>query len=90
MSRYPEVSDHAVLRYLERARGIDVERAREEVARTVARGLQQGACGVLINGLRYVLRAGRVVTVLDGPRSYAGEARAREHDEETAPGPSHE
>ena len=81
MSRYPEVSDNAVLRHLELVWGVDVEGARADVARTVARGLQQGACGVLINGLRYVLRAGRVTTILTGPRSHAGEERAREQED---------
>ena len=71
----PEVTDHAVLRHLERAQGVDVEAVRREIARTVARGAERGAVGVLINGLRYVLRGGRVVTVLAGPRSLAAEAR---------------
>lgn len=78
----PEVTDHAVLRHLECARGLDVEAARAEVAHLVARGIEKGAVGVLINGLRYVLRGGRVVTVLPGARSQAAEAaqRASSHE----------
>ena len=34
------VSDHAVLRYLERIRGIDIEKARREIAARVDKVLQ--------------------------------------------------
>lgn len=80
MTRRPdqEVSDHAVLRELERVHGVDVEGVRKDIARKVRRGLDQGAVGVLVDGLRYILRQGVVVTVLRGPRSAAVEARKRE------------
>lgn len=62
----PVVTDHAVLRYLERARGVDVEAARAEIAAKVARGVAAGAAFVTHDGLRFVIRSGRVVvTALD-------------------------
>lgn len=59
-----QVTDHAVLRHLERVEGLDVEAIRVEIARRTSRGLQMGAASVLFNGFRYVIRGGRVVTVL--------------------------
>ncbi|MBI1179118.1 MAG: hypothetical protein GC201_01070 [Alphaproteobacteria bacterium] len=64
-----EVSDHAVLRYLERVYGLDVEHYRAEMTTP---GVQVvcdafGGTGVVINGLngtRLVLREGIIVTTL--------------------------
>lgn len=77
MSRppYPNVTDHAVLREIERVHGIDVEMIRKHIAKRVARAVAQGACGVLSDGVRYIIRGGRVVTVLPGDRSRNAEAR---------------
>lgn len=78
MTRTPPnhiVSDHALLRELERVHGIDVEAVRRDIARKVARGLAQGAVGVVHDGVRYILRGGHVVTVIRGPRSAEVEAR---------------
>lgn len=72
-----DVSDHAVLRELERVHGIDVESVRKGIARKTRRGRASGAAGVLLDGIRYVLRDGVVITVLDGSRSLAAEARQR-------------
>lgn len=84
MSRppYPNVTDHAVLREIERVHGIDVEKIRKHIAKRVAGAVAQGACGVLSDGVRYIIRGGSVVTVLPGDRSHRSEAqqRRREHD----------
>ena len=53
----PHITDHALLRYLERHVGIDIEAHRREMERAVERGVQEGACGVVIHGLRFCLRA---------------------------------
>lgn len=58
----PHITDHALLRYLERHVGIDVEAHRREMERAVERGVEQGASGVLVHGLRFCLKAERVVT----------------------------
>ena len=63
------VSDHAVLRYLERVGGFEIEKLRQAMAARVALSATLGAHTVLIDGHRFVLKdaMGEVVvaTVLD-------------------------
>jgi hypothetical protein len=83
------VSDHAVLRYLERIEGIDIEAARREIAARVDRVIGDPRVvavpddsGVVIDGFAYRMQAGVVVTILKvnhaDPRT--GKVR-RERDE---------
>lgn len=65
----PHVTDHAVLRHLERVQGVDVEAVRAEISRRTERGVRFGASSVLVDGFRYVLRGGNVVTVLHRSRA---------------------
>lgn len=62
------VTDHAVLRYLERAHGLDVDAVRRHLAGRVVTGARLGAVGVTIENVKLVLhhRDGEtnVVTVL--------------------------
>lgn len=59
------VSDHAVIRYLERVQGVDVEAVRREISQVVATAEDHpGASGVVLNGLRYKVRDGVVTTIL--------------------------
>jgi hypothetical protein len=58
----PEVTDHAVLRYLERHEGIDVEAVRRRIARQVRRAAEMQAMGVLAGGMTYRLVGGVVVS----------------------------
>lgn len=59
------VTDHAVLRYLERAQGVDIEAVRTEIGRAVDVALDHdGATGVIVGGLTYKLQGLRVTTVL--------------------------
>ncbi|MCO5083375.1 MAG: hypothetical protein M9955_17175 [Rhizobiaceae bacterium] len=58
------VSDHAVLRYLERVVGLDVEALRAQIALDCARA--QGAPCVRTEHARYLVRGRLVVSVLDG------------------------
>ena len=59
-----KITDHAVLRYLERVKGLDVETARRDIAKTmeVAEG-HDTASGVTSNGFRYVIYDGALVTI---------------------------
>lgn len=50
------VSDHAVVRYLERAGGFDIERLRREIAHRVQEAVDAGASGVLIEGHRFCIK----------------------------------
>jgi hypothetical protein len=65
------VSDHAVLRYLERVGGFDIEALRRDIRDRVYKAADAGASGVVVDGFRYCIRAdregGRVITtVIDG------------------------
>ncbi|MBW8320630.1 MAG: hypothetical protein K0M49_02415 [Arenimonas sp.] len=60
-----EVTDHAVLRYLERAHGLDVEFFRLHIRELVLRGAEVGASGVIVENVKFVLQNGSVVTCLD-------------------------
>lgn len=57
------VTDHALVRYLERVMGVDVASIRRGIARRAANGIEQQAIGVKRHGTRFVLRGGVVVTV---------------------------
>lgn len=72
------VSDHAVLRYLERVRGFDVEAVRLEIGGIVGLHLDHpGACGVRVGAYSYKLSGGVVTTVvrINGPDPRTGGAR---------------
>ena len=58
------VTDHAVLRYIERAYNLDIEDIRAGIARVCARGVAHGAPYVTHRRMRYVLRGDSVVTTL--------------------------
>jgi hypothetical protein len=67
------VTDHALVRFLERAGGLDVEALRRAIAASLARAEQAassiGAHEYVITaeGHSYVVKGGQVVTVIDGP-----------------------
>jgi hypothetical protein len=85
--RVQYVTDHAVLRYLERIKGIDIEQARREIAARVDKVLQDPriadgevdcASGVVIDGYAFRLEGQTVVTVLkvNHPDKRTGRVRA--------------
>lgn len=61
-----EVTDHALVRWLERVKGIDTQVFRDEIARTVEDAVKAGATKVVIAGNTYVLDGRKVCTVIDG------------------------
>ena len=61
----PSVPDHAVLRYLQRAKGVDIEAVRRHIADLVKRGVEKQVDAVVVEGVKFVLRDNVVVTVLD-------------------------
>lgn len=61
----PSVPDHAVLRYLERAKGVDIDAVRRHIAGLVLRGVKANGDAVVVEGVKFVLRGNVVVTVLD-------------------------
>lgn len=58
------VSDHAMIRYMERVLGMDVEQLRAHIAEGVRR--HQGAPCVRTIGARFLMVNGRVVTTIEG------------------------
>lgn len=59
------VSDHAVVRYLERVKGMDVAGGRNEIGQKVDLCLDYpGASGVVVNGFSYKLQGNVVATVM--------------------------
>lgn len=60
----PRVTDHALLRYLERAVGVNVELIREHIALICAPTANAGAKNYHRGDVVYVFRDGFVVTVL--------------------------
>lgn len=72
------ITEHALLRFLERVKGIDVQAARAEITKTVERAEDHKSClAVTSNGFRYVLMNGALVTIkrIDSKKGRAGRAR---------------
>lgn len=63
------VTDHAVLRFLERKHNVPVEAIRAAIAEGCAQEAAQGAMSVAFKGVLVVIENGKAVTVLaDGMR----------------------
>lgn len=62
------VSDHALIRYLERVVGIDVELHRRQMGVAIDKVMLEGACGVVIAGFDYRIAGETVTTVLEARR----------------------
>lgn len=85
MNRILRVTDHALVRFLERAGGLDVEAVRAHLAVSLARAagvadtLHARRYTIQADGLRYVVESGAVVTVLEvGMRAMKAEAEQGE------------
>lgn len=85
------VTDHAVLRYLERVKGVDVEATRREIAARVDKVLQDprltdsamdNATGVVIDGHSYRMESLTIVTVMKAnhPDKRTGKVRPERKD----------
>ena len=57
------VTDHAVLRYLERVAGVDVEAIRNRIHDQIKGPLAANASGVISNGIAYRIAGGKVTTI---------------------------
>jgi hypothetical protein len=58
------VTDHAVLRYLERAHGLDIEAVRQHIASRCTTGAELNALSVIVEKVKFVLHEGAVITTL--------------------------
>lgn len=64
MSRLIRVTDHAVLRYLERAHGLDVDAVRRHLSGKVETGARLGAVGVTIENVKFVIEHSQIEAVV--------------------------
>lgn len=72
------VSDHAVLRYLERVEGMDIERIRRKIGRKVDLALDHpAATGVVIGAFVFKIDGGTVTTVMARNRSRRAHKRPK-------------
>jgi hypothetical protein len=61
----PSVSDHALLRFIGRVLGVDLDALRARILTpTVAAAIKAGARAVTVEGTRFVVKGGVIVTIL--------------------------
>lgn len=78
------VSDHALVRFLERVHGVDMDEFRDLCLEECREWLNLGVSHAEIDGHCYVFRGGSVVTILEsGAHPYSVDARRlRRHKKE--------
>ena len=60
------VSDHAVVRYLERVQGFDIDAVREAIVTPeVEKAIELGATKVRSNGVEYRIKCGMIATIIE-------------------------
>lgn len=55
MRRKVRVTDHALIRFLERAGGFQIEKLRREIEKKVYRSAPEGATGIKVDGVNFVI-----------------------------------
>ena len=60
----PYVTNHAILRYLERAQGVDVAAVRRRLSELAETAISGGALTIAADDVKIVLKGSTVVTVL--------------------------
>lgn len=66
------VSDHAILRFIERSYGVSTEDVRSEIEGKVSAAVAMGAVSATIEGITYILKDNTVVTALPCKQTTAG------------------
>lgn len=79
------VTDHAVLRYLERVKGLDIDAVRLELGHVVDRAVELGAGAAVIDGIRYVLSGATIVTCTEVKTMPLRTGRLRRKGRESRP-----
>lgn len=62
------ISDHAVVRYLERGLGFHVETVRWAIEHVCREAVEAGASSIRVGGLTYMIQGETVTTIIDAPR----------------------
>ena len=52
------ISDHALIRYIERVQGVSLDPMRRELEAMLAPAMHAGACSKVVNGFTYMFRKG--------------------------------
>jgi len=73
----PRVSDHAVLRWLERHYGFDIEAERKRIDAIAGPAIQVGATRIKLEGVHFVIVNGRVVTTIEADNASRQRGRAQ-------------
>lgn len=60
----PRISDHALVRWLERIEGQDMEGARAKIVRAIGDRLETGATRIRYNGITFRADKGVLITVI--------------------------
>lgn len=63
MTHSHQVTDKAIIRFLQLVHGLDVESFRGRIAALAETGIREGATGVIVEGVKLVILDGRVVNV---------------------------
>ncbi len=79
--RTPIITDHALLRYLERVVGVDVASHRQELEAKLAKAVELGAVALVSEGWRYTIVDCHVTTVMARGRNLV-QPRLREREDE--------
>lgn len=60
------ITDHALIRFLERKKGIDIKKIKEEILTPkVIQALLTGAQSYKENGFEYIFKQGKIITIID-------------------------
>lgn len=59
------ITDHAIVRYLERVGGFDIDGLRKQIALRCEAGASIGATSVIVEGFAFLIGDGQVITVVD-------------------------
>jgi hypothetical protein len=71
------VSDHALVRYMERVRGLNLDQYRHEILCACHEGLKAGAASVHHGGNIYFMDGGMVTTVLSAREHVRNDPKAQ-------------
>jgi len=69
------VTDHAVLRYLERKYKLDIAAMKKEMAATAEPAMRAGALYSYVDGISYVFEGETIITVITGKPTLARRTR---------------
>jgi hypothetical protein len=72
------ITDHALLRYVERVFGIDVDALRRQILTDgVTKGIEHGASTITVNGIQFRVKDRSIVTVIGGDqKTYRKKSKA--------------